>query len=105
MALTKRYTPEHPPGESSSFGFDFSALIPPGVVISSGTLSIYKNVQPPVAADADWTKGSVSVIDRSLYATLSGGIDGTDYLLSWTATDSAGNTWPRSGLILCARTS
>jgi hypothetical protein len=105
MPLSKRYHPEHPPGETCPFGMDFSAVIPPGVGISSGALTIWTNAQPPVAADGDWTKGAVTVLDRVLYATLSGGKDGTDYILRWTATDTAGNVWPRSGLVLCAQTS
>jgi hypothetical protein len=105
MPLSRRYTPEHPPSEACTFGLDFSAVVPPGVGISQGRLDIFTNVVPPVAADADWTKGVVSVRGRVLYATLSGGVAGTDYLLRWTATDTDGNVWPRSGLILVGSTS
>ena len=105
MPLSRRYTPEHPAGETCPFGFDFSPIIPVGVGISAGALSIFTNTQPPVAADADWTKGNVTWLDRTLYATLGGGKDGIDYRLDWTATDTDGNIWVRSGLILCAATS
>jgi hypothetical protein len=105
MPLSRRYTPEHPAGEACVFGLDFSAVIPPGVGIASGDLDIFTNTVPPNAADADWTKGPVSVQGRVLYATLAGGLDGTDYMLTWTATDTAGNVWPRTGLILVAATS
>jgi hypothetical protein len=105
MPLSRRYTPEKAPGESSVFGMDFSYLIPVGVGISSGALAIATNTSPPVAADGDWTKGTVSVHDRTLYATLGGGKAGTDYQLTWTATDSNGNIWPRTALCLCALTS
>jgi hypothetical protein len=105
MPLSRRYTPEKAAAESSIFGMDFSYLIPPGVGISSGALAIFTNTKPPVAADADWIKGTVSVHDRTLYATLGGGKTGTDYVLTWTATDTAGNVWPRSALCLCAPTS
>jgi hypothetical protein len=105
MPLSRRYTPEKDPGESSTFGMDFSTLIPPGVGISGGTLAIFTNTKPPIAADADWSKGTVTVYDRTLYAMLGGGKVGIDYLLTWTATDTNGNVWPRSALCLCAPTS
>lgn len=105
MALSRRYTPEHPPGETCMFGLDYSFVIPPGVGIALGTLSIYTNTATPVAADGDWTKGPVTVRGRAVYALLSGGIEGKDYQLRWSATDTAGNTFPRTTLCLCAQTS
>jgi hypothetical protein len=105
MPLSRRYTPEHPVGESCLFGLDFSAVIPVGVGIAEGTLDILTNTVPPNPADTDWTKGAVKVQGRVLYATLSGGVIGTDYLLRWTATDTDGNVWPRTGLILVGPTS
>jgi hypothetical protein len=42
---------------------------------------------------------------RALYAMLAGGVAGTDYQLKWTALDTAGRTWPRTALVLCADTS
>jgi hypothetical protein len=105
MPISRRYSPEHPPGESCLFGFDFSPLIPPGVGIASGTLDIQTNTVPPVEANGDWTVGAVQVRDRTLYATLAGGQSGTDYLLIWVATDTNGNIWPRTGAVLCAPTS
>jgi hypothetical protein len=105
MPLSRRYSPEHPQGEACTFGLDFSAVIPPGVGIAAGQLDIFKNAVPAAAADTDWTKGAVSVRGRVLYATLSGGVTGTDYLLRWTATDTDGNVWPRTGLVLVGPTS
>ena len=105
MPISRRYSPEHPPGESCAFGLDFSPLIPPGVGIKSGTLNIFTNTSPPAIADSDWTKGAVTWLDRTLYATLGGGRSGVDYILTWTAVDTEGNVWPRSGLVLCAPTS
>ena len=61
MPLSRRYTPEHPPGESCSFGLDYSFVIPPGVGISSGTLTIMTNTVPPIDASADWSIGPVTV--------------------------------------------
>jgi hypothetical protein len=105
MPVTRRYSPEHPPGESCSFGLDFSFVVPVGVGIESGTLAIQTNTAAPVDASADWTIGPVTVRGRALYAMLTGGVAGTDYQLKFTAVDTAGNTWPRTALILCADTS
>lgn len=105
MPLSRRYTPEHPPGEECNFGLDFSFVIPPGVGLSSGSLQILTNSAAPVDASAQWTIGPVSVRGRALYAMLSGGVAGTDYQLKWTAIDTAGKTWPRTALVLCADTS
>lgn len=105
MPISRRYTPEHPPGESCSFGLDYSFVVPVGVGIESGTLLIFTNTANPVAADSDWQKGPVTVRGRAIYATLSGGVGGTDYQLHWTAVDSQGNTWPRTTLVLCGATS
>lgn len=105
MPISRRYTPEHPPGESCNFGLDFSFVIPPGVGISSGSVNIFTNTATPAAADSDWTKGPVSVRGRAIYATLAGGIEGKDYQIRWTAIDTQGNSWPRTTLVLCAQTS
>jgi hypothetical protein len=105
MPISRRYSPEHPPGETCVFGYDFSPLIPVGVGIAAGDIDIATNTVPPGAANGDWQVGGVSVQDRTLYATLSGGVAGVDYILTWTATNTAGNIWPRSALMLCAPTS
>ena len=105
MPISRRYSPEHPPGESCSFGLDYSFVIPPGVGIQSGSLSIFTNTSVPAAADSDWQKGPVTVQGRAIYANLSGGVAGTDYQLRWLANDSQGNVWPRTTLVLCSETS
>jgi hypothetical protein len=105
VPLSNRYRPEHPPGESCSFGLDYSFIIPVGVGIEQGTLQIFTNTATPVAADGDWEVGAVYVRGRAIYANLAGGVPGTDYQLEWTAVDTAGNVWPRTCLILCAATS
>lgn len=105
MPISRRYSPEHPPGESCSFGLDYSFVIPPGVGISSGSLGIFNNVANPVDKSGDWTIGAISIRGRAIYCMLGGGVSGTDYILRWTAVDTAGNTWVRSTLILCADTS
>ena len=105
MPITRRYTPEHPPGENCSFGIDYSFVIPVGAGIESGTLNIFRNDAVQTPASGDWTIGAVTVRGRALYAMLTGGVAGTDYQLKWTAVDSQGNTWPRTTLVLCADTS
>ena len=104
MAISRRYNPEHPAGEQCNFGIDFSHVIPVGVGIASGTLSIWTNTVEPVES-TDWTIGDVTIRGRVLYAELTGGLDGTDYQLRLIATDTDGNVWPRTALVLCAQTS
>lgn len=105
MPLSRRYTPEFPPGESSVIGYDFSFIIPPGVGIATGVLTILTNSATPQAADDDFTIGPIQVRGRAIYCTLTGGVLGTDYQLHWLAVDTLGNNWPRTGLLLCAYTS
>ena len=105
MPLSRRYMPEKPPEEVSLFGMDFSFVLPPGVGIQNGELTIFSNTQPPVAADTDFSKGPVSIRGRTTYCPLGGGVVGKDYQLRWTAHDTEGNSWTRTGLILCANTS
>jgi hypothetical protein len=105
VPLSRRYRPEHPPGESCSFGLDYSFIIPVGVGVETGTLAIFTNTASPAPADADFTVGPVYVRGRAIWANLTGGVPGVDYQLEWTAVDTAGNVWPRTCLILCAKTS
>lgn len=105
MPLSRRYTPEFPPGETSVIGYDFSYILPPGVGITSGALEIFTNTASPQPADTDFTIGTMAVRGRAIYCTLSGGVLGTDYQLHWNAIDTLGNVWPRTGLLLCAYTS
>lgn len=104
MPLSRRYTPEWAPGEKSGIGLDYSFVIPPGVGIAAGALAVFTNAASP-SPSSDFTIGPVTVDGRTIYAGLSGGVAGTDYQLRWTATDSDGNIWPRTALLLCAQTS
>lgn len=104
MPLSRRYSPEFAPGEASNIGLDYSPLIPPGVGISSGTLLIYTNTANPQPS-SDITVGAVTIMGRTVYAFISGGVEGKDYQLRWTAYDTNGNVWPRTCLLLCAQTS
>jgi hypothetical protein len=113
MPMSRRYTPEKPPGEICLFGMDYSFVLPPGVGISSGTVAIETNTVPPQYA-LDWTiAGAPSasaavpaqVDGRALYAMLGGGTVGKDYLIHWVAYDTLGQVWPRTALVLVAQTS
>lgn len=105
MPLSRRYTPEHPPSEACYFGLDYSFLIPPGVGIQSASVEILTNTPSNVRGSNDWVIGPVQIEGRTIFAKLSGGIEGTDYQIRWTAVDTQGNVWPRTVLILCAYTS
>lgn len=104
MPLSRRYTPEKPAAEDCLYGLDYSYVIPSGVGIASGTVEVWTNTVPPVQS-TDWTIGAVNVRGRAIYARLSGGIEGKDYQIRWTAIDTDGNTWPRTCLQLCSQTS
>lgn len=105
MPLSRRYQPEHPPGESCPFGMDFSFVLPPGTGITGGSLQIFTNTFAPQNVSADWKIGPVKVEGRAVYAMLTGGVEGTDYQLRWSVSDTEGNVWPRTALVLCAQTS
>ena len=105
MPLSRRYTPEHPPGESCLFGMDYSFVLPPGVGIAAGSIDILTNTNPPMPAAFQWNIGPVQTRGRAIYCQLSGGMEGIDYQIRWTATDTKGNVWPRVALVICAQTS
>ena len=104
MPISRRYSPEWASGDSSLIGMDFSAMIPPGVCLTSGALAIATNTQPPVAS-TDFTIGTPAVSGRTTYAEITGGVAGTDYQLTWTVNDTDGNIFSRTALMLCAPTS
>ena len=106
MPLSRRYTPEHPPGELCRFGLDYSFLIPFGVGLVNPGLQIWTNTPGDVQPSSDWDiVDGPHVAGRTVYATLIGGIEGTDYQLRWSVQDTHGNIWPRTVLILCSQTS
>jgi hypothetical protein len=105
MPLSRRYTPEHPPGEECLFGIDYSFLVPPGVGLVSGSVSLWTNTPGDVQPSEDWVIGDIHIEGRTMFAKLTGGIEGTDYQVRWTATDTHGNVWPRTFLVLCSQTS
>lgn len=106
MPLSRRYTPEIAPGELCTIGLDYSFVIPPGVGISSGTVSLWTNTVAPQPS-TDMSLSAVTVRGRTVYAEVNA-LDvalGKDYQLRWLAIDTQGNTWPRTCLLLCAQTS
>ncbi|MBO0863666.1 MAG: hypothetical protein J2P16_01150 [Mycobacterium sp.] len=105
MPLSRRYSPEKPPAEVTRFGMDFSPVLPPGVGITSGTVELWTNTPGDIAPTTELTAEPVKILGRAVYAQLSGGIEGTDYQVRWKITDTAGNTWQRTALVLCAQTS
>jgi hypothetical protein len=105
MALNNRYLPSHPQGQSCQYALDFSAILPPGVGLASGLLTLTSNTVPPAPVPGDFVQGPVQINGRRLYASLSGGVTAKDYRLTWAGVDSLGNNWVRTCLLLCAQTS
>jgi hypothetical protein len=113
MPISRRYTPAWAPGEGALIGMDFSFVVPPGVGILSGTLHFFDNTATPTNRDGDFVisgvvggqPNDVNVLGRILWVALGGGVEGTDYQLLWTATDTFGLDYPRTALMLCAPTS
>lgn len=104
MPVSRRYIPEHPPGDAATFGMSFDVVFPMGVGIQNGALSIFTNAASPVPS-TDFSIGAVQVQGRALYASLVGGVSGTDYQLRWSATGTDGSLATRTALVLCAQTS
>lgn len=104
MALNNRYLPSHPAGASATYALDFSNILPPGVGIASGGLGLEVNTVPP-GPTVDFVVGPPVISGRRIYAQLTGGVAARDYRLIWNATDTVGNLWPRTCLLLCAATS
>lgn len=115
MPLSRRYSPDWAPGEAATIGMDFSAVIPPGVGITDGSLFIQTNRAASVEAGGDFASPDADpsnpgffighVVGRSIYVFLNGGVEGRDYRMTWTVEDTNGNVWPRTALMLCAPTS
>lgn len=105
MPLSRRYSPEKSPRENCLVGMDFSFVLPKGVGISSAGVEVWTNTPGDVQPTADISTGPVYVRGRAVYSRMTGGIEGTDYQVRWTVTDTQGNTFERTGLMLCAQTS
>jgi len=104
VSLSNRYTPSHSQASAAEYGYDYSAILPPGTVIAACSLAITYNTVPPTA-QSDFQQSPVTIKGRRVYAGLAGGQAGRDYRIRWNAYDNHGNTWPRTALLLCADTS
>lgn len=104
MPLTRRYSPEHSPGDSCLYGIDMSLVLPPGAFISLGSVAVLSNTFVPTPAP-EWAVGPVQIQGSVIFARLSGGTEGSDYQIRWNVQDSDGNVWNRTALVLCSLTS
>lgn len=104
MAVSQRYQPSHAPDQSAVYAVDFSNMLPPGVGLSQPGVQIQTNTTPPGVALGITTSGG-GFKGRQVWITISGGVAGTDYVITWTVSDTQQNSWVISVLLLCARTS
>jgi hypothetical protein len=84
---------------------DFSFVLPKGVGITQGSVQLWTNTPGDVQPATDISAGPVSIRGRAVYAQVTGGSEGTDYQLRWTVSDTQGNVFERTGVVLCAQTS
>lgn len=101
-SMSTRYHPSHPVGEVCLFGMDFSFILPAGAAVSLASLVIFLNAAGGVAAP-EWVVGPVQIDGLRVFARCSGGTEGNDYQFLWSVTDSDGNVFPRTALVLCTR--
>lgn len=104
MAVSGRYQPSHPAGQSAVYAVDFSAMLPPGIGLTMPAIQIQTNTVPPGLASGITTSGG-GFAGRRVWITITGGTNGQDYLITWTVSDTTGNLWVRTFTLLCARTS
>lgn len=104
MAVSQRYKPSHPAGQSAVYAIDFSNILPPGIGLSNPAVQIQTNTVPPGLATGI-TPSLGGFRGRQAWITITGGVSGTDYLINWTIVDSQQNTWVVTALLLCAATS
>lgn len=87
------------PSEVRDVSYDFAAELASGETIVGQTVAVFYNQNPPAPANAggDLAAGSVALFQNTLVAcVLTGGVFGTDYLVTFTATTSIGQIIPRS---------
>lgn len=104
MAISQRYRPSHPAGQSCIYAVDFSNMLPPGVGVSMPSVQFNTNTVPPGIATGITSSGG-GFRGRMVWINIAGGVSGTDYLVTWTVTDTTGNVWIITALLLCAATS
>jgi hypothetical protein len=103
--MSGRFTPKKPPAELAWFALDFMRVVGRGVGLAAVAVHAWTNTVMPVLADSDWTIGAPLIEGRIAYTQLGGGVDGSDYQLRFTVTDTDGNVFERTGLILVSETS
>lgn len=87
------------PSEVRDVSFDFSAELAAGETITGQSVTVYYNQSPPVVAGAggDLIASGVTLLQNTLVTcVLSAGNFGVDYIVTFTATTSAGQVIPRS---------
>lgn len=104
MAVSRRYQPGHPAGQSRVYALDMSMVLPPGIGVTTPGIVINTNTVPPGLATGI-TASAGGYGNRRLWITITGGTAGQDYILTWSFNDTLGNAWVRSILLLCAATS
>lgn len=104
MAVSRRYTPSHPQGQSAVYAIDLSPMLPPGLGIQTADAQILTNTVPP-QSDPAINLGNPEFKGRLAWATIQGGTSGQDYLVAWTIVDNASNIWLITFALLCAATS
>lgn len=109
MAVTRRYQPSHPKGQTATYGMDLSPMLPPGTLVRLVSVSIQTNTAPP-GTDANVMVTGSGVLGRRVWVTIEGGTQGQDYLITWfiggdVAAGEFNNNWIISALLLCAATS
>ena len=92
------------PVELFYIGFDFSPILPPGVGITEVGVSCFTNTNP-ANPSSGLTFSTPVTRGRQIWATVTGGQPGTDYKIRWEVTDTIGNQWLRTALMLCAYSS
>lgn len=101
MAVGARYQPSHPAGQSRVYALDMSMMLPPGIGLATPSITIQTNTNPPGLASGITTSGG-GYAGRRVWITITGGLAGTDYIVTWFFNDTVGNAWVRSILLLCA---
>ena len=104
MAISQRYRPSHPAGQSAVYAVDFSNMLPPGVGVTMPAIQFFTNTVPPGIATGITSSGG-GFRGRLAWINITGGTAGQDYLVQWTVSDTTGNQWIITALLLCAATS
>jgi hypothetical protein len=87
------------PTEFRNVSYDFAAELAGGETITGQTVAIFYNTVPPTlaAGGSDMIASGVTLLQNTLVTcVLVGGVFGQDYLVTFTATTSAGQIIPRS---------